>query len=410
MIGRGTRLCENLFESGKHKKEFIVFDFCENFEFFGNKPDGVEGRQGKSLSQRLFETRLKLTAILQEQEGAELKQFGAEIQQQLFKQVQELNDESFLVRQHWRIVERFKDPHQWNALSDLDMKVIIDHIAPLVTETGEDELAKRFDLLCYQIQIGLLNQGLPPDYCLNNVKQIGAKLTKKGAVPAVGEKMPLIKEIQEKPYWVDISVLKTEQLRIDLRNLIKFIDKDQGIIVYTKFEDEYSGEVSEVEILQGIYGLEAYKKRVSQYILSKKHDLIIHKLRTNVALTSSELKALNKMLFEQGELESKEKFEEAYGVQPLGKFIRSIVGLEVSAAKEALSKFINSPALNAQQIRFLDTIIQFLSVNGTIDPGALFSPPFSDISPNGLIAVFNEEQSTEIVSLLDRVNRNAGVG
>jgi len=39
----------------------------------------------------------------------------------------------------------------------------------------------------------------------------------------------------------------------------------------------------------------------------------------------------------------------------------------------------------------------------------LFSPPFSDISPNGLIAVFNEQKSAEIVSLLDRVNRNAVV-
>jgi type I restriction enzyme R subunit len=409
MIGRGTRLCKDLFGPEEDKKDFIVFDFCENFEFFGNKPEGVEGNQGKSLSQRLFEARLKLTAILPEQDNEELKQFGEEIQQHLFYQVQGLNDESFLVRQHWRIVERFKDPHKWNALSDLDTKVLIDHIAPLITETGEDELAKRFDLLCYQIQLGLLTRGLPPDYCLNNVKQIGAKLSKKGAVPAVGEKMPLIKEIQEKRYWSDISVIKTEQLRIDLRNLIKFIDKDQGIIVYTQFDDEYSGVAEEHEILHTSNGLEAYKKRVSQYILSQKHNLIIHKLRNNIPITSTELSSLNKMLFEQGELGSKEKFEEAYGSQPLGKFIRSIVGLEVSSAKEALSKFINSPALNPQQIRFMDTIIQYLSVNGTIDPGALFSPPFSDISPNGLIAVFNEEESTEIVSLLDRVNRNAVV-
>ena len=100
--------------------------------------------------------------------------------------------------------------------------------------------------------------------------------------------------------------------------------------------------------------------------------MIIHKLRTNVPITSTELNTLDKMLFEQGELGSKEKLEEAYGSQPLGKFIRSIVGLEVSAAKEALSKFINSPALNSQQIRFVNTIIQYLTVNGTIDPGALF--------------------------------------
>lgn len=409
MIGRGTRLCIDLFEPGVDKKEFIVFDFCENFEFFGKKPEGVEGNQGKSLSQRLFEARLKLTAILPVQNDAELKKYGEEIQLQLFKQVQGLNDESFLVRQHWRIVEQYKDQHQWNALSDLDMKELIDHIGPLVIEAGEDELAKRFDLLCYNIQLGLLTKGMTPDYILDSVKQIGAKLSKKGAVPAVGEKMVLIKEIQEKPYWLDISVLKSELLRNDLRELIKFIDKDQKVIVYSSFDDEYSGAAVEHQLLHGTTDMESYKKRVSQYILSQKHNLIIHKLRTNVPITSTDLITLNKMLFEQGEVGSKEKFEKAYGSQPLGEFIRSIVGLDITAARTALSKFINSPALNAQQIRFVDTIIKYLTVNGTIDSGALFSPPFSDISPNGLIDVFNPEQSAEIVSLLDRVNSNAVV-
>src|SRR5690606_33885299 len=81
MIGRGTRLCIDLFEPGVDKKEFIVFDFCENFEFFGNKPEGIESNQGKSLSQRLFEIRLKLTTILQEQDNPELRNYGEEIQQ-----------------------------------------------------------------------------------------------------------------------------------------------------------------------------------------------------------------------------------------------------------------------------------------------------------------------------------------
>ena len=96
-----------------------------------------------------------------------------------------------------------------------------------------------------------------------------------------------------------------------------------------------------------------------------------------------------------------------YGKQPLGKYIRSIAGLDVEAAKTAFSKFINAPALNPQQIRFVDTIINFLTVNGTIDPAALFEPPFTDISSNGLIDVFNPEQSAEIVNLVERINQNA---
>jgi len=289
------------------------------------------------------------------------------------------------------------------------MKVLIDHIGPLVTETGEDELAERFDLLCYNTQLGLLTKGLTPDYISENVKNIGGKLSKKGAAPAVGAKMELIKEVQEKRYWLGMSVLKSEQLRNDLRDLIKFIDRDQKVIVHTNFDDQYSSAVVEHQLLYSTTDMEGYKSRVTQYIMSQRHNLIIHKLRTNVPITSTELETLNKMLFEQGEIGGKEKFESAYGSLPLGKFIRSIVALDASAARTALSKFINSLALNAQQIRFVDTIIKYLTVNGTIDTGVLFLPPFSDISPNGLIAVFNQEQSDEIVSLLDRVNRNAVV-
>ncbi len=153
--------------------------------------------------------------------------------------------------------------------------------------------------------------------------------------------------------------------------------------------------------------MDAYKRRVKDYILSQQNNITIHKLKMNVPITDSELNSLEKMLFEQGEIGNKDVFVKAYGSQPFGKFIRSIVGLDTNAAKLALGKFINEPALNAQQIRFVDIIIQYLTVNGTIDAGALFAPPFTDISSNGLIDVFNQEQSAEIISLVEEVNHNA---
>ncbi len=61
--------------------------------------------------------------------------------------------------------------------------------------------------------------------------------------------------------------------------------------------------------------------------------------------------------------------------------------------KQRFSNFVNTPALNPQQIRFLDTIIKYLTINGTIDPAALFAPPFTDISSKGVLDVFNTQQS-----------------
>ena len=115
------------------------------------------------------------------------------------------------------------------------------------------------------------------------------------------------------------------------------------------------------------------------------------------------------MLFAQGDIGNKAQFEHPYGPQPLGKFIRSIVEMDIEAAKAAFSEFINAPALNPKQIRFVNIIIQYLTVNGVINAGVLFSAPFTDISSSGLTDVFNPEDSAEIILLVKRVNENAMV-
>lgn len=408
MIGRGTRLSKDLFAPGKDKTHFLIFDCCENFEFFGKKPDGIDASQGKTLSQRLFEQRLRLMKLLQKSEDVELKRYSEELQKHLLNQVNQLNEESFLVRQHWRVVEKYKDPYRWNALNDLDVKELLDHVALLVNEGDEDELAKRFDLLCYGIEVELLTKNELSQKPILDVQELAAKLSKKGSIPAVFDKMQILKDVQTKSWWNGIDVAKTERLRHDLRHLIRFIDKDERPVVITHFQDSYinvAGEAVPVYALNG--NLEAYRNRVSQFVRSRQQHITIFKLRTNIPITASELATLETMLFEQGECGTREQFVKAYGDKPLGTFIRSIVGLDVQAAKTAFSKFINAPALNGQQIRFLDTIINYLTVNGTIEPAALFEPPFTDIASNGLIDVFNGDQAAEIVYMVERINQNA---
>lgn len=408
MIGRGTRLSKDLFAPGEDKTHFVIFDCCENFEFFGKKPEGLDSNQGKTLSQRLFEQRLKLMKLLQNHEDEALHGYSEELQHRMVTQVQRLNEDSFLVRQHWRVVERYRDPYQWNALNELDLKELVDHIAVLVSEVEEDELAKRFDMLCYSIEIELISKKTLSPKLQGDVQELAAKLSKKGSIPAVAAKMSLIKEVQAKNYWKDITLMKVEHLRKELRHLIRFIDRDQNRIVYTNFTDVIESATSEpMPVYTTNGGLEAYRHRVSQFIRENQQHITIFKLRTNIPITSSELETLEKMLFEQGECGSREEFEKVYGKQPLGKFIRSIVGLDVQAAKTAFSKFVNAPALNQQQIRFLDTIINYLTVNGSIEPAALFEPPFTDIASNGLIDVFNQDQAAEIVYMVERVNQNA---
>ncbi|MBS1515328.1 MAG: DEAD/DEAH box helicase family protein [Bacteroidetes bacterium] len=407
MIGRGTRLCKELFGPADDKKEFMIFDFCENFEFFNENPKGVAGTSSKSLSQRLFELRLRLAYALLNLEDTELKEYGQSIIDGLVKQTQELNIESFIIRQHLEAVEKYRDANAWNALSDLDIKELFIHIGPLMTETDQDELAKRFDALMLDLQLCILYDEKKSATLKDKLIDTARKLSKKASIPSVAAKMETIKEVQGEIFWRGATIPAIERVRIELRDLIKFLDSENTPIFFTIFEDEYEGEDEEHQIIKNYNDLDAYRRKVEEYLRAQSNNITIYKLRNNVPITKSELDELEKMLFEQGTLGTKEEFVKAYGEHPLGKFVRSIVGLDSNSARMAFGEILNNQTLNSQQIRFIDLIVNFLSVNGVIDTGMLFEPPFTDLNSEGIAGVFDEATSTKIISLIEQINQNS---
>ncbi len=77
MLGRGTRLCENIYGNGKDKKGFLVFDYCGNFEYFDLHPEEKDGKETLTLSQRLFQVKLDMLYELQRIEYQEDDWFHA---------------------------------------------------------------------------------------------------------------------------------------------------------------------------------------------------------------------------------------------------------------------------------------------------------------------------------------------
>lgn len=407
MVGRGTRLCPDLFSFKEDKVEFVIFDLCENLEFFSANPKGFEGTNQKTLSQRLFELRLRLAFVLLNQDEKELKEYGQSIIDSLIRQTQELNMESFVVRQHWQEVEKYRDPAAWNALTDLDIKELFDHIAPLMTESGEDEFAKRFDVMMLDLQLSVLNGERKQANIIEKVIGISGRLSKKASIPAVAKKMDTIKLALDKEFWAQGSIPGIERIRVELREIVKFLDIEQQPIYFTSFTDEFDGDAQEHQLVYNINNLDAYKRKVEQYLKEQQHHITISKLRTNQPITKGELDELERMLFEQGTLGTKDDFIKAFGEQPLGKFIRSILGLDINAAKVVFADLLSTQNLNSQQIRFIDLIINFLSVKGTIDPAMLFESPFTDVSSAGISGLFDHDIATRIISLLEEINHNA---
>jgi type I restriction enzyme R subunit len=342
-----------------------------------------------------------------QQEDSDLKVYANALITHLVAQTKELNTNEFVVRQHWQHVEKYQDSHAWNALSDLDIKEIFDHIAPLVKEQSEDEMAKRFDAMMLDMQLFTLQGDKRQVKIMQQVISSAGKLTKKASIPSVGNKLELLRQVQEKTYWDDIDILGMERIRVELRDIMKFLEKEKQPIVYSNFEDEIGSVVNEHQVVYGYNDLEVYKRKVENFFKENANHVVIQKLKTNQQITKAELQELEKMFFNQGSIGNKEDFVYAYGEQPLGKFIRSLMGLDVNAAKLAFGTMLNNKTLTSQQIRFLDTIINFFTVKGIVEPSMLFEPPFTDINAGGISSVFDIETTSRILAVIENVNHNA---
>jgi len=410
MMERGTRLCPDLFGIGQDKDSFVIFDYCQNFEFFDVNPDGIEGKVIRSLTQQVFEAKLEVAMLIREQYDStdEQRELAASYIDELNELVASLDRDRFVVKAKLRAVVEFSNKDRWQNLSKSDMLDMNTELSSLVLPLKDDELARRFDVLILNYQLALLTGAHSTDRFINKIAGVAKDLLKKLNIPAVALQEGLLNELQTEPFWREVNTNRLDNVRIALRDLMKYIDKESQVNVITNFEDtlDYRG-IAEHDV-SPVYGqLQSYKDRVEAYVRQHNDHLVIHKLKTNKPITETEINALEAILFDGATVGTKQDYIDTYGDRPLGVFIRSIVGMDKSAAQEAFAGFIQAGSLRADQITFINTIITSLTKNGILDKKVLFEAPFTNIHDQGLLGVFDEATATKVVRLIDKVNGNA---
>lgn len=412
MIGRGTRLCPDLFGPGRHKDSFRIFDFCQNFEFFKQNPKITDGAVGVSLGQRLFAARVALTGLLQEipeGEGSDgMTQLDADIRARLFDEVSSMTLDNFLVRAKRKTVEHFQQIDAWQNLSTDDRETLIRDLAGLPSAFEDNDItAKQFDYIVLSGQLALLQNQASFAQCKEKVMAIAARLEELSNVPMVAAQMPLILEVQTDEYWKDIDAWALEQMRRRLRALIKLIEGDDRIIVYTDFEDEI-GEGTTIDLPDAGVGTDKarFQMKVRHFLKQHADHITIQKLRRNEQLTPQDLAELERIMIEEAGA-SDGDLAEVSGDGGLGLFVRSLVGLERDAAKDAFAGFMAGKNLNSNQIEFINLIIDHLTERGAMDPRRLYESPFTDLDDQGVSGVFPQADVQRIVQVLNDVRGRA---
>ena len=325
-----------------------------------------------------------------------------------------MDRDNFIIRHHIENVEKFSNREKWNNLDDTDFLNIKNEIAKLPTTNSEDkELAKRFDLIIVNMQLALYSKSAKVfDNYMKKVKIIANLLEEKSAISKVRKHIELICDLQTEDFWKDITITELEEIRIKLRDLIDLIDFQKQEIVYTNFEDELNqdGTLIDTDTTQtaGV-DLIQYRKKVESFLQEHQNEIAINKLKHNKPLTALDVEQLEKILKENANIVgSEEKFKTLMGDLGLGEFIRSVIGLDNEEIEKVFAQYLDTNNFNANQIRFIDKIISYLRINGTmLDIGTLYESPFTDLCSDGIDGVFSTKDADNIIYLINEINRNA---
>ena len=366
MIGRGTRLCPKVFGDAD-KKEFYIFDWCGNFEYFSVHSDGANPVAVKSLTERLFALRLDIAAALQSaehQEKEDDRRLHDELKEILHAQVSQLSRARIDVRAHLQTIEPYREREAWVCLSDLDVAEL-KGIAHLLPRPKENEAAKKFDVLMLYLQLEAVDSTVKADNSRASVIKIAQLLEKKATIPAVRERMETIKEVQTAAFWDHCTLNSLERVRKELRELVHVLAESRD---ERRFVINIEDAISSDAVAAPVTLKATYHDRVIDYLAKHTDNEVLRKIQNFEQLTTADVNELQRIFWE--ELGTRTEFDEATNGKKynhnVAAFIRVIQGVDRQKALALYTRFIKDGNLTGEQEQYLKEILNYLSENGDL--------------------------------------------
>ena len=407
MIGRGTRLCENVYGPGRNKSGFFIFDYCGNFEYFGLNPEGKASVETYTLSQRLFNVRIDMLYELQRLEyqcDDTLLEYYIKIKNELHDKVVKIksHENRIQVREEMQYVDKYYDLTTWVSLSPVMVKEAKKHISPLV-DSGLNGYFQSvaFDIHVYQVETDLLRTNTTNNSTahIKILRKIAQFLIKeKASIPQVRNKAEDLMELKGDELWVSPTIEELERLRVSLRDLMQFMDyqhpKVEVDIQDNIDESEYQPDSTSIDI-------RTYREKVIDYLAENGDNPVIKKIYNLEPITSSDLNSLEEVLWH--ELGSQQEYEQTIKIENLAVFVRSLVGLSQEAVNDKFGVYLNNNTFNSQQQEFIRTIINYVRENGDIELEDMVNvEPFSNYDLNELFGI----ELSKIVSIVNLLHNS----
>ena len=414
MIGRGTRLCPDLFGLGKDKKNFLIIDHWNNFSYFEMNPEGKEPSSSRSVPEQLFQAKLnKASSVL----SHSLEHLKEKVIHSLKQEIETLPMESIPVKEKAGQVAQVREETFWRGFNQNSIDFLQKHICPLMrTKLAKDFHSLRFDIDILEAQVALIHED---EIQLEQSKvQIQQKISELPlTLNQVQAKGTVIAKAKSQQFWNQLSEDSLEELRLDLRNIMRYRDLPKSEMEKLDLEDmtlikqniEFGPEMEQASVAE-------YRKKLEdriQNLLSKNE--VLQRLKNGEEIDDVDIEELARILQSEDPYITLDNLQKVYDNKTAKfiDFINDVLGLQKLQTRseiiaEAFNRFTQEHSdFNSQQIRFLQVLKSFTIERGQATKENLVSPPFTHLHPEGVRGIFKPAQITEILSFMTTISENS---
>lgn len=404
MIGRGTRLCKNLFGEGEHKQEFLIFDHWGNFDYFGENPEEREASVSKSIFQLIFESRIDLAQAALKKQDADAFDRAVEL---IEKDIRALPEKSIFVKEKRREVETILQSDRIRRFDAQAKHLLCNEIAPLMQwrKPEAKDAAYKFDLLMTRAAVARLTGSAEVDDLRDVVIEWVARLPVN--LNQVRDKLADVVLCKSNGFWMEATVQTLEEMRESLRGIMHLASTVNPGTVPIEIDVTDGAEVVlEAGGALQTNDLRAYRIRVEAVLKQIMNESsALQKIRTGRPVTEEEIAELTEQVALQDPHLDLDRLLESCNADKLEEALLQVVGLSAEDVNDRFSAFIQQHTeLTANQQQFLSMMKSYISNHGALRIEQLYQPPFISLS-GGLDGVFPENLKKELVSIVKEINQ-----
>ncbi len=424
MIGRGTRLCNDLkvyspskayFErltDEKHrqlynsKQGFLIFDICNVFPYFKMQPEGRTDKSDSVLSlyQKVFMEKVSLYKVMLANYAKlpiEDKKYCETLRDELVEEVNGMNLNFIGVQKALKYVYKYSKLEGWINFAQTEFAEVKQNIAPNIIGTIDMESARTFDYLCYRFSATRFYQDKKFKKTAKTIYSFGAYLiNQKSHIKEVVEHKPSLEYITSDDFINNSTITHVDEIRQELRELLRFVDPSAYEPIITDFKDviDSTGDADEesVSLKITVDDFKTLDEKIRFYIQENPGEPLVKEVQSLTKPTSEAIKKFKSEVIKIAK--TADEYNELFKTdEDLVIFVRKNLEFNPICVKGFLS-YLGGLGFNAEQCNYAKELLVYISQNGFFNKQDLAVKESLNFE-----GIFNSNEILKLITEIDKV-------